>query len=92
MINSLRITVIVCGVSSKGCVYFGEELKSAMLIEPTETETKETLDDLIETLRKVLSEMINDKELVETAPHFASIGKVEARAKEVESSDVKGAA
>lgn len=68
-----------------GCVYFGEDLKSAMLIEPTETETKESLDVMIGVFRKVLGEMLKDKNLVETAPHSSPIGKIEARAKEVES-------
>ncbi|MFO0388308.1 MAG: aminomethyl-transferring glycine dehydrogenase subunit GcvPB [Alphaproteobacteria bacterium] len=67
-----------------GCVYFGEDLKSAMLIEPTETETKESLDHLIDIFRKVLAEITQYKELVETAPHSASIGKIEARVQEVE--------
>jgi len=65
-----------------GCVYFGEELKSAMLIEPTETETKEALDEMIGVFRKVLSEMIADKNLVETAPHSSSIGRIAPRAEE----------
>ena len=65
-----------------GCVYFGEELKSAMLIEPTETETKEALDEMIGVFRKVLGEMIQDKNLVETAPHSSSIGRIAPRAEE----------
>ncbi len=72
-----------------GCVYFGEDLKSAMLIEPTETETKESLDHLIDIFRKVLVEVTQYTEMVETAPHSASIGKIEARVKEVESTDSK---
>jgi len=75
-----------------GCVYFGEDLKSAMLIEPTETETKESLDHMLGIFRKILGEMINDKTLVETAPHFSPIGKIEARAKEVEPPDNKAVA
>jgi len=67
-----------------GCVYFGEALKSAMLIEPTETETKQSLDDLIAVFRVVLGEMYSDKNMVETAPHSSPIGKIEARAEEVE--------
>ncbi|NBO17840.1 MAG: aminotransferase class V-fold PLP-dependent enzyme [Proteobacteria bacterium] len=66
-----------------GCVYFGEELKSAMLIEPTETETKESLDAMIDVFRQVLAEMQYDKSIVETAPHSSSVGKIEARAEEV---------
>ncbi len=72
-----------------GCVYFGEDLKSAMLIEPTETETKESLDHLIHIFRQVLGEITQYKELVETAPHSASIGKIEARVKEVEATENK---
>lgn len=67
-----------------GCVYFGEALKSAMLIEPTETETKESLDHLISVFRKVLAELKHDKDLVETAPHSSPIGKIEAQTPEVD--------
>ncbi len=66
-----------------GCVYFGEDLKSAMLIEPTETETKQSLDDLIEVFRLVLGETYSDKNMVETAPHSSPIGKIEARPQDV---------
>lgn len=75
-----------------GCVYFGEELKSAMLIEPTETETRESLDAMIAVFRKVLTEMQQDKSLVETAPHSSPIGRVEARAPEVDASGNKAVA
>jgi glycine dehydrogenase subunit 2 len=75
-----------------GCVYFGEELKSAMLIEPTETETRESLDNLIGIFRTVLGEMQQDRNLVETAPHSSPIGKIEARAKEVEPPENKAVA
>jgi glycine dehydrogenase subunit 2 len=75
-----------------GCVYFGEELKSAMLIEPTETETKESLDEMIGIFRKVLTEMQHDRNLVETAPHSSPIGKIEARAQEVDSTGNKAVA
>jgi glycine dehydrogenase subunit 2 len=75
-----------------GCVYFGEDLKSAMLIEPTETETKETLDELISVFRKVLAEMNKDRVLVETAPHSSPIGRIEAKAKEVEPPENKAVA
>jgi glycine dehydrogenase subunit 2 len=63
-----------------GCVYFGENLKSAMLIEPTETETKESLDHLIAAFRAVVGETQYDKALVETAPHSTRIGKIAALA------------
>jgi glycine dehydrogenase subunit 2 len=70
-----------------GCVYFGEALKSAMLIEPTETETKESLDHLITIFRTILGESRQNQVLVETAPHSSPIGKVEARAPEMETDE-----
>lgn len=66
-----------------GCVYFGEDLKSAMLIEPTETETKQSLDQLVDIFRKVLAEAEQDQTLVETAPHSTTVSKIEMRSKEV---------
>lgn len=39
-----------------GCVYFPDGLKNAMLVEPTETESKSTLDNIISTFEKIYSE------------------------------------
>lgn len=39
-----------------GCVYFPGDLKSAMLIEPTETESLDSLDAMIEVFRAVFHE------------------------------------
>lgn len=39
-----------------GCVYFPGDLKSAMLIEPTETESLDSLDAMIEVFRDVFSD------------------------------------
>jgi glycine dehydrogenase subunit 2 len=72
-----------------GCVYFGDALKSAMLIEPTETETKESLDHLIAIFRTILGEAQANQALVETAPHSSPVGKVEARSPEIESAQQK---
>ncbi|MES2190305.1 MAG: aminomethyl-transferring glycine dehydrogenase subunit GcvPB [Pseudomonadota bacterium] len=51
-----------------GCVYFPGDLKSAMLIEPTETETKASLDYQVEIFQRVFNEDANDQALVESAP------------------------
>ena len=51
-----------------GCVYFPGNLKSAMLIEPTETETKTSLDGQVEIFRRVFNEDADDKGLLESAP------------------------
>lgn len=60
-----------------GCVYFPGDLKSAMLIEPTETETKESLDELIGIFIRVIKEGQTNPEMVNSAPHNRSIKKID---------------
>lgn len=59
-----------------GCVYYPERFKQTMLIEPTETETKENLDQLIASFLAVYSESLADRQFVEHAPHSRKINKV----------------
>jgi glycine dehydrogenase subunit 2 len=59
-----------------GCVYFPGTLKSAMLIEPTETESKESLDRLIFVFQKVIQEAGENEELVRSAPHTTRVSKI----------------
>ena len=47
-------------------VYFPLIIDEALMIEPTETETKETLDAFIDACSKILAE---DPDIVRTAPH-----------------------
>jgi glycine dehydrogenase subunit 2 len=63
-----------------GCVYFPNDLKSAMLIEPTETETKESLDAMIDTFIRVVMESASNPMLVQTAPHTKGVGKIVSKA------------
>lgn len=49
--------------------YFPLTVPECFLIEPTETETKETLDAFVETLETILSEARQTPDLVRTAPH-----------------------
>jgi len=53
-------------------VYFPLVVKEAMMIEPTETESKQTLDLFAATLRKILAE---PSELVHNAPHTTPISR-----------------
>ena len=39
------------------------------MIEPTETESKETLDSFIEAMRKIAVEAATDPDMVRSAPH-----------------------
>jgi glycine dehydrogenase subunit 2 len=47
------------------------------MIEPTENESKETLDGFIAVMRKIAEEAKNDPELVKSAPHNTPIGRVD---------------
>ena len=53
-------------------VYFPLTVKEAIMVEPTETESKETLDAFAETLFRVCEE---DPELLHEAPHTTSVSR-----------------
>ncbi len=59
-----------------GCVHFAKEYDAAMLIEPTETESKQSLDFMIEQFRNVAREAAVAPFTIETAPHSTRIAKV----------------
>ena len=50
-------------------VYFPLIINEALMIEPTETESKETLDEFIEAMKKIAKEAKENPELLKTAPH-----------------------
>ena len=58
-------------------IYFPLLFHEAMMIEPTESESKETIDDFIRVMRAIADEAKNDPELVKTAPHNTPIGRVD---------------
>jgi glycine dehydrogenase subunit 2 len=47
------------------------------MVEPTENESKETLDGFIDVMRKIAEEAKNDPEMVKSAPHTTPIGRVD---------------
>jgi len=55
-------------------VYFPALVEEALMIEPTETETKETLDEFAAVMKRIASE---DPEIVRSAPHNTAVGKVD---------------
>lgn len=62
-------------------IYFPLLVEEALMIEPTETETKETIDELADAIIAVLKEAREDPELVRSAPHSTPVGRLdEARA------------
>ncbi|MEM2146441.1 MAG: hypothetical protein QW279_13850, partial [Candidatus Jordarchaeaceae archaeon] len=58
-------------------VYFPQIVEEALMIEPTETETKEALDKFISVIKNVSDEAYNSPERVLTAPHNTSVGRVD---------------
>ncbi len=62
-------------------VYFPLVVPGALMIEPTETETKETLDEFATAMLDILREAKEEPELVKNAPHRTVVGRMdEARA------------
>ena len=58
-------------------IYFPLLFHESLMIEPTENESKETLDGFIAVMRKIAEEAKNDPELVKSAPHNTPIGRVD---------------
>ena len=56
-------------------IYFPGLVEEALMIEPTETETKETLDQFVSIMRSIALE--DDPETVRSAPHHASVRRVD---------------
>jgi len=58
-------------------IYFPLLFHESLMIEPTENESKETIDGFIDVMRRIADEAKNDPELVKTAPHNTPIGRVD---------------
>ena len=54
-------------------IYFPLLFHQALMVEPTETESKETLDAFIEVMRRIAEEAAADPELLHSAPHNTPI-------------------
>ena len=48
-----------------------------MMIEPTETESKETLDAFIEVMKKIAQEALEQPELLQNAPHSTPVRRLD---------------
>lgn len=56
-------------------IYFPLLFHESLMIEPTETESRETLDEFIDVMRTIAREAIEDPELVKTAPHDTPVSR-----------------
>lgn len=58
-------------------IYFPLIVKEAMMIEPTETESRETLDEFIEAMIQIASEVKDDPEKVRKAPYGTTVKRLD---------------
>ena len=58
-------------------IYFPLLFHQAIMIEPTETESKETLDGFIEIMRTIAKEAVEDPESLHTAPHTTPVRRLD---------------
>ena len=58
-------------------IYFPLLFHESLMVEPTENESKETLDGFIAVMRQIAEEAKTNPELVTSAPHDTPIGRVD---------------
>jgi glycine dehydrogenase subunit 2 len=58
-------------------IYFPLIVKESIMIEPTETESKETLDEFIDAMIEIANEAEKDPEILKNAPYNTIIKRVD---------------
>lgn len=58
-------------------IYFPLNVEEALMVEPTETESKETLDEFIDAMIQISNEAKDDPEVVQEAPHTTVISRLD---------------
>ena len=58
-------------------IYFPLLFHQSIMIEPTETESKETLDDFIDIMHRVAEEALSDPDMVKSAPHTTPVRRLD---------------
>jgi glycine dehydrogenase subunit 2 len=58
-------------------IYFPLIVSGALMIEPTETESKETLDQFIAAMREIAREAQEEPEVVRAAPHKPRVSRMD---------------
>ncbi|WP_332697935.1 aminomethyl-transferring glycine dehydrogenase subunit GcvPB [Halalkalibacter lacteus] len=58
-------------------IYFPINVEECMMIEPTETESKETLDEFIDAMIQIAREAEENPEVVQEAPHTTVISRLD---------------
>jgi glycine dehydrogenase subunit 2 len=58
-------------------VYFPLTVPEALMVEPTETESLETLDAFVEAMEQIAGEVASDPEALHDAPHSTPVGRLD---------------
>ncbi|HKM39735.1 MAG TPA: aminomethyl-transferring glycine dehydrogenase subunit GcvPB [bacterium] len=58
-------------------VYFPLIVDEALMIEPTETESQQTLDEFVAAMKAIAREAASDPEVVLSAPHTSVVGRLD---------------
>ncbi len=58
-------------------IYFPLLFHQSLMIEPTETESKQTIDEFIEVMRRIAEEASSDPALLTTAPHATAVRRLD---------------
>ncbi len=58
-------------------IYFPLIVPEALMIEPTETEPKETLDEFVEAMRAIAAEAVSDPQMLKDAPHRRPVRRLD---------------
>ena len=58
-------------------IYFPLIVEDALMIEPTDTETRETLDEFADALIKILEEAKTNPEILKKAPHNTPVSRLD---------------
>ena len=56
-------------------MYFPLIVHEALMVEPTETESRETLDEAIEVFHKIYQEALDNPQSLHSSPHNTPIGR-----------------
>jgi len=58
-------------------IYFPLIVPEALMVEPTETESKKSLDDFVCAMKKIVEECKKNPETVHSAPHTTSVRRLD---------------
>jgi glycine dehydrogenase subunit 2 len=58
-------------------IYFPLNVEECIMIEPTETESKETLDSFVDAMLQIAGEVEENPEIVQEAPHTTVVGRLD---------------